>query len=179
MENSRRSSNLRCRKREARSPLGVILILYVYLHKKSHNASSSYECENREPIVKRQGIAKARTASGELRLLVVNIPKRLGPLQPFRKIRRCRRGRGDGDGIFRAWLAVKGRGSFSDKEAREVESCGELQDVSVSRSIQERLELVMVSELQLVSAEQGRKRLVHKTKTNSAPLRQRRVPRCR
>ena len=39
------------------------------------------------------------------------------------------RGRGDGDGVFGTWLAVKKRGAFSDKEAREVESCGELQDV--------------------------------------------------
>ena len=32
-------------------------------------------------------------------------------------------------GFFGTWLAVKKRGAFSDKEAREVESCGELQDV--------------------------------------------------
>jgi hypothetical protein len=35
MGNRRRSSNLRWRKREASGPLGVILILYIYLHKKS------------------------------------------------------------------------------------------------------------------------------------------------
>jgi hypothetical protein len=52
--------------------------LYVYLHKKSRNATYSYECENRVAVEKGQAMAKNPAESGQSRPLTVNVPKRLG-----------------------------------------------------------------------------------------------------
>src|SRR5206468_8356097 len=55
----------------------MIFILYIYLHKKRQNASCSFECENRVSTEKRQEMGEGRSESGQWRLLVINVPKRL------------------------------------------------------------------------------------------------------
>src|SRR5437773_7911414 len=56
----------------------MIFILYICLHKKRQNASCSFECENRVSTEKRQEMGEGRSESGQWRLLVINVPKRLG-----------------------------------------------------------------------------------------------------
>ena len=63
----------------------MIFILYICLHKKRQNASCSFECENRVSTEKRQEMGEGRSESGQWRLLVINVPKRLLPVQAFRK----------------------------------------------------------------------------------------------
>src|SRR5207244_3539084 len=41
------------------------------------NASCSFECENRVSTEKRQEMGEGRSESGQWRLLVINVPKRL------------------------------------------------------------------------------------------------------
>src|SRR5882762_8573271 len=55
----------------------MIFILYICLHKKRQNASCSFECENRVSTEKRQEMGEGRSESGQWRLLVINVPKRL------------------------------------------------------------------------------------------------------
>src|SRR3989442_10875467 len=55
----------------------MIFILYIGLHKKRQNASCSFECENRVSTEKRQEMGEGRSESGQWRLLVINVPKRL------------------------------------------------------------------------------------------------------
>ena len=60
----------------------MIFILYICLHKKRQNASCSFECENRVSTEKRQEMGEGRSESGQWRLLVINVPKRLGLALP-------------------------------------------------------------------------------------------------
>src|SRR5207249_7515603 len=60
----------------------MIFILYICLHKKRQNASCSFECENRVSTEKRQEMGEGRSESGQWRLLVINVPKRLKGLPP-------------------------------------------------------------------------------------------------
>src|SRR5215469_16035356 len=78
----RRSANLRWRKREARGPLGEIFILNIYPYKKDRNATQCDECENRMAAKKGQGLVRTALNQGYRTLLVLNVPKRLGPSRP-------------------------------------------------------------------------------------------------
>ena len=73
----------------------------------------------------------------------------------------------------------KNKGHFQTRDFRQVGGAEGMHDVSVRGLIEMQVGLVILRAFQLVSAEQGRKRLTHRARTSSAPLRQRCVPRCR
>ena len=75
----RASSNLRCRSRDARGPLGSAFILKYQYYKKNQKASNYFECENRIPLAKEPQVGRKGVFQGCGGSEITNVPKRLVP----------------------------------------------------------------------------------------------------